>query len=550
MRLLSLPLVVGICLSLATAGTLRKDSPVKPAFHSTTQPLLTELVLPLGDKVSMKLALLPAGEFSLASEDNEKRLDFDRHQVKITRPFYMGIYPVTQQEYDSVMGINPCKFKGPTNPVDQVSWYDAMAFCAKMSAKTGRVVRLPTEAQWEYACRAGVKTMYYFGDDASNLDDYAWYGKNSGGKTHPVGLKKPNAFGLYDMHGNIWEWCSDRWQETFCDEQSTDPQGPPVGTRHALRGSAFYHDLPGDNIIAARVGRFPAYKPCYFGFRVIVESGETLRARQDVSVATQPAAAVWMNPATRPALRAADTLPKEITLHLTGGVLLKMALIPAGKFAMGSPKSEENRSWKEESPQHQVIITRPFYLGITEVTQGQYKAVTGINPSRFKEAKRPVECVSWNDAVRFCKRLSQVSGKAIRLPTEAEWEYACRGGTTTPYSFGHETKDLQNYAWCYYNAKIETHPVGQKKPNPFGLYDMHGNVWEWCSDWFAESYANATVTDPGGPQSGLDRTIRGGAWNCEAERGANSLRSAARDGGPPDAKCSYVGFRVAYDIVP
>ena len=205
--------------------------------------------------------------------------------------------------------------------------------------------------------------------------------------------------------------------------------------------------------------------------------------------------------------------PAELTLDLGGGVTMKMVLIRPGKFMMGSPETEKGRF--DHEVQHEVTISKPFYMGVTEVTQAQYEAVMGTNPSHFKGATKPVEPVSWNDAAEFCKKLSEKTRQAVRLPTEAEWEYACRAGTQTAFSFGDDPSALGDYAWWDGNSGKTPHPVGQKKPNAWGLYDMHGNVWEWCADWY-EGLQKGPVTDPSGPatDNGVrgSRVLRGGAW--------------------------------------
>jgi len=179
-------------------------------------------------------------------------------------------------------------------------------------------------------------------------------------------------------------------------------------------------------------------------------------------------------------------------------------------------------------------------MGIYDVTQEQYEAVMGQNPSHFKGANNPVETVSWDDAVEFCKKLSAKSGKAVQLPTEDHWEYACRAGTTTRFSFGDEERDLGQYAWYESNSDQKTHPVGEKKPNAFGLYDMLGNVEEWCS-WHDGYPGNrAAGDDPAGPATGPWRVFRGGSWR-DAPR---DLRSASKIAGLPRYRFNFVGFRV------
>ncbi len=235
---------------------------------------------------------------------------------------------------------------------------------------------------------------------------------------------------------------------------------------------------------------------------------------------------------------------------ITNSIGMKLVLIPGGTFQMGSPESEEGRDEDEEL--HQVTISKDFFLGTYEVTQAQYEQVMGSNPSYYQgdkvkgdSSRHPVEMVSWEDAVEFCKRLSDLpeekqAGRVYRLPTEAEWEYACRAGSKTAYSFGDESGSLGDFAWFYDNSGSKTHPVGEKKANAWGLYDMHGNVWEWCSDRYA-NYPLGALADPAGPAQGWYRVYRGGSWS----RKAADCRCARRDGNSPSLRFRYIGFRVA-----
>jgi len=213
---------------------------------------------------------------------------------------------------------------------------------------------------------------------------------------------------------------------------------------------------------------------------------------------------------------------------------MEFKLIPAGTLTMG-----------EGALAHEVTLAEPFKLGVHEVTQAQYEQVMGSNPSGFKGADNPVEQMTWDQALEFCRKLSalpaeKAAGNVYRLPTEAQWEYACRAGTTTKFSFGDEESDLGDYAWYDDNSDDKTHPVGSKLPNAWGLYDMHGNVWEWCQDWYGDDPSGA-VTDPTGPADGSYRVNRGGGWRD----GAEYCRSADRGGSGPSSRLNNVGFRVS-----
>ena len=237
---------------------------------------------------------------------------------------------------------------------------------------------------------------------------------------------------------------------------------------------------------------------------------------------------------------------EPIVLTLPNETKMEFMPIPAGKFVMGSPKNEAGRN-KDEN-QVQVNITKAFYMGKTEVTQAQWKSVMDNNPSYFKGDNLPVECVSWKDAMAFCRKLTEREHSAGRLPrgwkytlpTEAQWEYACRAGTTTAYYTGDDSSgDLGRAGWCYENSGREIHPVGQKEPNAWGLYDMHGNVWEWCSDRYRLRLQGGD--DPAGAKSGSERVFRGGDWRSFAL----SCRAAHRRYNVSDRSGEDLGFRVA-----
>jgi len=234
-------------------------------------------------------------------------------------------------------------------------------------------------------------------------------------------------------------------------------------------------------------------------------------------------------------------VPVEKAVDLGDGVKLELVLVPAGRFRMGSPAKE---AWRgDDEKQHWVMITRSFYIGKHEVTQEQWQKVMGTNPSSFKGAKNPVEQVSWDDCQEFLKELDGLGKEQgqFRLPTEAEWEWACRAGTRTRFCSGDADEALADYAWFDANAGNSTHPVGTRKPNAWGLCDMHGNVWEWCGDWYGESGGGwAPQQDPAGPASGSLRVLRGGSGGDPPL----VCRSAVRIRGTPAGRGDVFGFRV------
>ncbi len=460
---------------------------------------------------------IKAGTFLMGSPGTEDgRLDReDPHQVTLTRDFEIADAPVTQAQYEAVMGTNPSRFKesGPDAPVEQVSWHDAVAFCDKLTAEDPNwIYRLPTEAEWEYACRAGTTGSYNVG----NADPAAlgWFRANSRGKTHPVREKAANPWGLYDCHGNVWEWCQDWFAENLGAKALRDPQGPDYGVLRVLRGSSWYND----NAMNRR-GFDPGSRSDGFGFRP-VRLKRIAEGNAPEPVPTQEAK-------VKAGARSAEWTARDFEVPVAPG--MKMLCIGAGNFLMG-----------EGTEAHPVTLTEDFFIAETPVTQAQYDAVMGKNPSRFKEVgpDAPVEQLTWDDAVAFCQRLSAADPVWMyRLPTEAEWEYACRAGTTGDFNL--DGADLADLGWFKANSGQTTHPVRQKLPNAFGLYDCHGNVREWCADWYLETLGTESATDPQGPADGVDRVARGGGWNYHE----GACRSASRREGTPDLRDDQIGFR-------
>ena len=251
----------------------------------------------------------------------------------------------------------------------------------------------------------------------------------------------------------------------------------------------------------------------------------------------------WALTVSTGAAEPATQLVKKLTLDLGNNVTLKLVLIPAGTFLMGSPETVKDR-FKGEV-QHEVTISKPFYMGVTHVTVAQYAEFvkeTGRKhdePTFRQTGDHPVVNVNWDDALAFCQWFSMKIDKTVMLPTEAQWEYACRARSKTRFSFGDKNTNLGDYSWYVDNSAKMTHPVGKKKSNAWGLYDMHGNAWQWCSDYFGP-YILEDKTDPMGPKEGNIRAARGGSWIAEPP----ACRSAFRCSGFPQKRDGAFGFRV------
>ncbi|MGO9923573.1 MAG: SUMF1/EgtB/PvdO family nonheme iron enzyme [Isosphaeraceae bacterium] len=576
------------------------EPPLPPSGPSDTQMIRAK------NSIGMSLVVIPAGQFVMGCPDCGAN-DAPPHRVRISQPFYLGACEVTQEQYQTIMGNNPSRFLGqPRNPVDSVTWVDAVTFCNRLSQREnlpeyyriadrdkvtirgGIGYRLPTEAEWEYACRAGDPNNRPFDDDA-HLGQFAWMMTNSVGTTHAVGEKAANSFGLYDMYGNVWEWCWD-WLGDYPTHVLTDPKGPDTGTVRVLHGNGWYN---GDHRSCRpswrhyeRPGRTSPNHD--FGFRVAAGGTDGL----PIICAESPARTSRGKARALPL--GGSSHPRSTPETIVNTIGMELTLIPAGDFAMGSPDNDVD-ALPDERPQHPVRISKAFYLGIHEVTRGRFRQFaektgyrtdaekdpeggwgwsrsarfepspryTWLNPGFEQTDEHPAVIVSWTDAVEFCKWLSRTEGKTYRLPTEAEWEYACRAGTTTRFFCGNDPETLAAVAnvrdgtLCgMYPGLREmiaakdgfgyTAPVGQFKPNNFGLYDMHGNVHEWCSDGYDEKYyRHSPGVDPSGSPASI-RAFRGGGW---VDRPMD-VRSAGRHRERPNYQIGHVGFRVAMEQSP
>lgn len=558
--------LVSLLIALSFVCGLASAQPPSPAREPLALPEIE--IVDLGAGVKMEFLLVRPGTFVQGSDIGDAD-EAPARKVALTKPFYLGRYEVTQAQWRTITGETPSRFKGDDFPVEGVSWEDCGRFLASLRSATGRIFVLPTEAQWEYACRAGTTTEYSFGDESADLDAHAWYSGNSGLSTHPVGQKAPNAWGFHDMHGNVYEWCADRYSEGgYRGGESADPVGAPTGWRRVLRGGAWLyvaHNLRS----ADRAFSPPDYRSAEYGLRCVLlprsDSDASVEERRPVALS----AAELLVSQVESALAESDRLgaefllsqmasltpgdlrlaslgrriadlglpPTTLSVPLADGVAMGFVLIRPGFFTMGSDAGGSPL----ENPAHRVRVARAFYLAKYETTQAQWTAVMGRNPSSFQPPVAdagllPVENVSWQLAQRFFSSLDEkTSVRGFRFPSEAEWEYACRAGTDG--ALHGEGGRLDDYAWHGANAGGRTHIVGSKKPNAWGLYDMYGNVWEWCDDAFAR-YPGAA---PSSVDFGGARVARGGAWNSAEAHVSSTYRHDVS----PSLSLHYYGLRCA-----
>ncbi len=537
------------------------------------------LVQAQGAPSASDFVLIKAGVFAMGSPEDEpgRFTDERRHEVLLRRDFHMQATEVTQGQWLAVMDTKPSYFStcGDACPVERVTWWEALAYANALSRKEGLEAcydlgactgdlgggcpasenegrwcrdafscssvtfkgldcegyRLPTEAEWEYAARAGTTGRHH--DGKSSPDAVAWYKENAGDRTHQVAQKEANHWGLYDMHGNVWEWVWDR-SNSYPSLKITDPIGAASGVGRAVRGGSWSSEA--DGVRAASRYAFPP------GDRIIAIGFRLCR-----SIPLQ-------NPRAAPAL--------------------DFVRIEKGAFTMGSPEDEPDRD--DDETQHEVVLTRDFYLQATELTQWQWRSLMGdTNPDYASSCGDacPATGVTWWDAVAYANALSKAEGLAscyvlsacdgspgdghyacaeiawpegldctgYRLPTEAEWEYAARAGTTGPYHDGAPKPDA--VAWYGDNSVGVTRGVAQKQANAWGLYDMHGNQSEWVWDWYGP-YPTTKTTDPTGAPRGTWRVKRGGSWFDDADE----LRVALRAWSVPGRLSPGLGFRLCRSV--
>ena len=497
-------------------------------------------MLDLGGGVKMEMIYVAPGSFKMGV-DNGIKNQRPAHRVTLSKGFWLGKYEVTQKQWKQVMGNNPSKsFKGDDLPVNNVSLEACQEFIEKLNGKLGgEMVRLPTEAEWEYACRAG--TDGDFGG-TGRLDDMGWYTDNSGGKMHPVGQKQANAWGFHDMHGNVWEWCSDWWGD-YPHFDVSDPVGPPSGTERTFRGGIWGAPMkwcPSPY----RWKTMPNLADEHSGFRLCMTAeGDASASSRTAAEAGKAASASAVAPpdvhkaqsatpstaAVKPAAPVRGANGKEISVQLKTGVMMDFVPCPAGTFEMGCSNSDKSPNFR-----HKVTITRPFWIGKYQVTR---KAWAVFDPQEKKLQNRTLNVcggldaaksqgVTYNKILTFCEWMNRryksmlPNGYVYRLPTEAEWEYALNANVDNPddlymkFKKGDRSVRAQiSVVKSDFREKLPDVPewalpamtVGTKMPNAWGIYDMLGNGCEFVLDTVFVSAARNK--EDGGENQTLDEIV-------------------------------------------
>lgn len=531
----------------------RTAAEAQAAQQTWAQALNREVVETNG--IGLDLVLIPPGKFLSGNPDPSGHASHRPQQlVLLSEPFYLGKTEVTQAEWQTVMNNTPWMGKdgvkeAPACAASHVDRNDALTFCRRLTDRElvgGRIeqgweYRLPTQSEWEYAARSGTQTRFYFGDDPSQLHLYAWWMHAVGNTAlkerypHEVGEKLPNAFGLYDMLGNVTEWMQDH-QQPFVPG-GLNPVVWREGRDYVIRGGDWAHVSTLCDVWH-RVSVSDTRKDSHTGFRVVLAKAldpvQEFTTWPNLKLPDVPPLDITQRDHTPEEVQAsqqawATALNAEVVETNTVG--MKLTLVPPGKFTPSK---------------YDVTLSRPYYVGVTEVTQAQWEAVMGTRlwegSARIKKgANYPAGNICWDDAMEFCRRLSIRENKTYRLPTDAQWEFACRAGTKGPTYYGGDREEMLNHAWVSANCKTAgedyAHEVAQKLPNPLGLFDLYGNASEWCLDSNDKRPEEHTI-DPFVVNGSQTRRIRGGTYQMP------SVGSGASQASYANWRGEAFGFRV------
>lgn len=493
-------------------------TPTQPISGSGSSPYVTFTV----NGYSFDMVPVAGGTFTMGlSNTDEHRF----HQVTLS-DFMIGKFEVTEGLWNAVMGSSTSS-KGSNYPAGNVSYDKSQQFCRRLSQLTGQNFRLPTEAEWEYAARGGRMSQGYEYPGANSLSEIGLEKGNKPDGLTPVGLRKPNELGIYDMAGNAYEWCSDWHSDKYYGQSpNMNPQGPSNGKERVKRGG-YYNSSELFYECGRRFNAEPNQAYFFNGFRIALSGNSGGAAGQTYQAPAQQS----YTPASG----------SDMTFT-ANGVRFQIVPVTGGTFTMGT-----NDHGSAHKP-HSVTLSN-YGIGKYEVTQALWEAVMGSNPSYTKGANIPVVGVKYADCVTFCQRLSNLTGRTFRLPTEAEWEYAARGGNKSQNFTYAGSNNLNDVAWYEKNSGKKPHPVGQKQPNELGIYDMSGNAQEWCHDWYDKSYYAQSPTynpkGPSGPDEDKGRVVRGAHNSDDMEVFFKPVRRYREN---PTGGSMDTGFRVAMEM--
>jgi len=518
--------------------------------------------------VDFEMVFVEGGTFAMGCDPKYNKYDFlsayicdsieqPSHRVKLSN-YYMGKFEVTQKLWYAVMGttaqqqrdlVNPnweMRGEGDQYPMYYVSYEECEAFCEKLNRllyhqlPEGYNFTLPTEAQWEYAARGGKKNKEYIYSGSNRINRVAWWENNSEKKVRKVGSKFENQLGIYDMSGNVWEWCRDWFESDYYTYGSTtNPQGPLSGTHRILRGGSWnlkaWHCR-----VTTRYYYEPVGRSANVGFRIALEPAKNLFDLKSL----------------KDAIDKQSSSANNRTFKISD-LSFDMIFVKGGTFTMGCT-SDPSDCFSNEEPIHSVTVS-DFYVGKYQVTQQLWTNVMGTTVSQQRDLLdstlmlhgegnfHPMYYINHKECEEFCERLNQLLAKQLpegykfALPTEAQWEYAARGGRKSKgYTYSGDN-NLKKVAWFEENSNEKAREVGMKKKNELGIYDMSGNLWEWCSDWFdSEYYSYSPSVDPTGPVYGYHRVMRGGSWRSIVQ----GCRVSCRAKNSPNERASNCGVRL------
>ena len=484
----------------------------------------------VNDTTRFYLRKVEKGTFMMGAKEDDlivmqnldaKGDELPQHEVTLDSDYYVAEYEITQSLWEAVMGTDvydmyaaltrPSVYPNPVGvayPMYYVYTKDILEFARKLSQMTGLKFRLPTEAEWEFAAKGGNRSHGYLYAGSNNVDSVAWYG-NKG--MQQVGQLMPNELGIYDMSGNGLERCVDylEYHQPYESGDVVNPRGKirQNGNR-AYRGGS--HNMHKDSVrVTHRAPQTPTFTSINVGARLVMNEEHHFQ--------TFNVGSVWFD----------------------------MIYVKGGTFMMGCTQEMDSNAYAHESPMHEVTLS-DYYIGQIEVTQALWKNVMGNsnNPSTHKGNDLPVHNVSWDDCQLFIEKLNLMTGLNFRMPTEAEWEYAARGGVKSRgYKYA-GSDNIDEVAWYKENADGKPHTFATKQPNELGIYDMSGNVFEWCYDWYGLYSVEAQV-DPQGPESGPYRVFRGGGW-----KHVSSSRVAYRRTTGANLDQTSIGIRLVLDERP